>query len=157
MPVHTWDKKSGNARRARRCILLAGCQTTVSSAEVVVVIPTLCLSLPSVEAVAMIPTPRPSLQCWGVSLSVVVEVHPAASVSKHFINIVLGGCRGWSCGVRLVKQGRVEMVKGKVICCDTHRSRSSAILGIFQLDCPVRIPDFLSHGWTPLKYIRVHF
>ena len=77
-----------------RCILLAGCQTAVSSVEVVVMIPTLCLSLPSVEAVAMIPTPRPSLQCWGVSLSVVVEVDPAASVSKHFINIVLGGAGG---------------------------------------------------------------
>jgi len=65
MPVHTWDKKSGNARRARRCILLAGCQTTVSSVEVVVVIPTLCLSLPSVEAVAMIPTPRPLITMLG--------------------------------------------------------------------------------------------
>ena len=42
----------------------------------------------------MIPTPHPSLQCWGVSLSVVVEVDPAASVSKHFINIVLGGAGG---------------------------------------------------------------
>ena len=77
-----------------RCVLLVGCQTAVSSVEVVVMIPTPCLSLPSVEAVAMIPTPRPSLQCWGVSLSVVVEVDPAASVSKHFINIVLGGAGG---------------------------------------------------------------
>ena len=94
MLVHTWDKKSGIAHRAPCCILLAACQTTVSSIEVVVVIPTLCLSLPSVEAVAMIPTPRPSLQCWGVSLSVVVEVDLAASVSKHFINIVLGGAGG---------------------------------------------------------------
>ena len=59
MPVHTWDEKSGIARRAQRCVLLAGRQTTVSSVEVVAVIPTLCLSLPSVEAVAMIPTPRP--------------------------------------------------------------------------------------------------
>ena len=77
-----------------RCVLLVGCQTSVSSVEVVVMIPTPCLSLPSVEAVAMIPTPRPSLQCWGVSLSVVVEVDPATSVSKHFINIVLGGAGG---------------------------------------------------------------
>ena len=111
-----------------RCVLLVGCQTAVSSVEVVVVIPTLCLSLPSVEAVAMIPTPRPSLQCCGVSLSVVVEVDPAASVSKHFINIVLGGCRGWSCVVRLIEQGRDEVVKGQIICCDIDRARSSAIL-----------------------------
>ena len=65
MPVHTWDQKSGIARRAMRCILLAGCQTAVSSVEVVVTIPTLCLSLPSVEAVAMTPTPRPIITMLG--------------------------------------------------------------------------------------------
>ena len=78
MPVHTWDEKSGIARRARRCILLVGCKTPVSA----------------VEVIAVIPTPCPSLQCWGVSLSVLLEVDLAASVSKHFINIVLGGAGG---------------------------------------------------------------
>ena len=75
MPVHTWDEKSGIALRARHCILLVGCKKPVS-------------------LIAVSPTPCPSLQCWGVSLSGLVEVDPAASVSKHFINIVLGGAGG---------------------------------------------------------------
>ena len=106
MPVHTWDKKSGNARRARRCILLAGCQTAVSSVEAVAVIPTLCLSLPSVEAVAMIPTPRPHHYNAGVCRFrwwwKLIRAHQFQNTSSTL-------CLG---------------VQGAVMCCEIDKARS---------------------------------